>query len=377
MEPIYLDYNATTPIDPRVVDAMIPWLRQGAGNPSSGHAWGRQARAAVETARGRIADLLGCDADEVVLTSGGSESDNYALKGTAWARRDKGRHLVVSAVEHPAVLEPAAWLQSEGWRVTTVPVDGHGVATTEAVAGAVTDETVVVSVMHANNETGVIQPLRAIADAIRGSGAWLHADCAQSVGKIPVRVRELGLDLATLAGHKVYAPKGIGALYVRRGIELENLVHGAGHEAGRRAGTEAVAQVVALGEACRVAGEDLEAEAARLAGLRDLLARLLSEVFPDAVVHGADAARLPNTLSIGFPGLSAPEILDGVGQRLAASAGAACHGSGGTVSGVLAAMGVEAHVARGTIRLSVGRFTTENEVTRAVEILRPALAATD
>lgn len=373
MGPLYLDYNATTPVDPRVADAMLPWLRDGAGNPSSAHAWGRRARDAVATARQQVADLLGCDADEIVFTSGGSEANNHALKGTAWARRDAGRHLVISAVEHPAVREPAAWLAREGWRVSIAPVDGDGRVSADEIAQVVGADTVLVSVMLANNETGVMQPLAAIADRLRGRTAWLHADCAQVAGKLPVRVRDLGLDLASLAGHKLYAPQGVGALYVRRGLHLENLIHGAGHESGRRAGTEAVPALVGFGEACRLAGEDLAGEATRLAGLRDDLALRLRAAAPDAVIHGEAVARLPNTLSIAFPDRRADELLAAVADRLAASAGAACHGAGGQISGVLAAMGVPAAIARSTVRLSVGRFTTADEVARAAAVLAAAL----
>ncbi len=369
MDPIYLDYNATTPVDPRVVDAMLPWLRDGGGNPSSSHPWGRRARAAVDEARAQVAALLGCDADEVVFTSGGSESNNHALKGAAWARRDTGRHLIVSAVEHPAILEPAEWLEKEGWSVTVLPTDGEGRVHADALGNALRDDTILVSIMLANNETGVLQPLARIGRVLADHPAWLHSDCAQAVGKIPVRVREFGLDMASLAGHKLYAPKGVGALYLRRGLTLEKLVHGAGHEQGRRAGTEAVAQVVALGEACRLAGSDLDATMTRMSTLRDRLIAGLRVHEPELVVHGESVDRLPNTLSLSFPGVSAPALLDRIEQQLAASAGAACHGSGGEVSGVLAAMGVPAAIARGTVRFTVGRFTTEEEVEQAVALL--------
>ncbi|HOX25002.1 MAG TPA: cysteine desulfurase family protein [Candidatus Krumholzibacteria bacterium] len=377
MGPVYLDYNASTPLDPRVVDAMLPWLRDGAGNPSSRHVWGRQARDAVETARRHVADLLGCDPDEIVFTSSGSEANNHAIKGTAWARREAGRHLVVSAVEHPAVAEPAAWLAREGWRVTTVAVDADGRLDPDAVRRTIGSDTVLVSVMLANNETGVLQPVAAIAERLRPRQAWLHSDCAQAAGKVPVRVREIGLDLASLAGHKLYAPKGVGALYVRRGLQLENLVHGAGHEAGRRAGTEAVALVVAFGEACRLAAENLAEESQRLAGLRDDLAARLRALAPGVVVHGERVPRLPNTLSIAFPGRRALAVLAALEDRLAASPGAACHGADGRVSGVLAAMGVSAEIARATMRLTVGRFTTVAEVARAADMLRAALDQPD
>ncbi len=372
-EPIYLDYNATTPVDPRVLAAMLPWLRDAAGNPSSGHAWGRRAQRAVAAARGQVAELLGCDPSDIILTSGGSEACNHAVKGCAWARQSLGRHLVVSAIEHPAVLEPARWLERQGWRLSTAPVGKDGIVDPDAVVAAVTDETVLVSVMHANNETGVLQPLAAIADRLAGRPAWLHADCAQSAGKVPVRVRELGVDLASLAGHKLYAPKGVGALYVREGRRLENLVHGAGQESGQRAGTEAVAQIVAFGAACQLAAADLAAEMRRQAMLRDELAARLRAGFPTAVIHGETAARLPGTLSIAFGGRRAGTILTALQDRLAASTGAACHGAGTEISSVLAAMQVPADLAAGTLRLSVGRFTTPGEVARAADLLLEAL----
>ena len=375
--PIYLDYNATTPVDPRVLEAMLPWLHDAAGNPSSAHAWGQKARQAVADARAQIAELLGCDAEEIVLTSGGSEACNHAVKGCAWARRDAGRHLAVSAIEHPAVREPTRWLQDQGWRASCLPVGCDGVVDPGAVNEVLTPQTVLVCVMHANNETGVLQPLENIAGRLRGHRAWLFADCAQSAGKIPVRVRDLSLDLAALAGHKLYAPKGIGALYVRQGLRLQNLIHGAGQEAGRRAGTEAVALAVALGEACRLAADDLAAEGERLGALRDELAARLRALAPGAVVHGERAPRLPGTLSIALPGTSAGAVLEILGDRLAASAGAACHGAGDEVSGVLAAMEVTSALARATIRFSVGRGTAGDEIERAAALVGAALSSPD
>ncbi len=375
MDPIYLDYNATTPIDPRVADAMIPWLRDSGGNPSSSHAWGLRARAAVDQARQQVAGLFGCDLDEIVFTSGGTEANNHAIKGTAWARRDLGRHLIVSAVDHPATLEPAAWLEREGWSVSVVPTDRNCVVDVAAFTAALRDDTVLASVMLANNETGVLEPVAELVVAAADHQAWIHTDCAQAAGKIPIDVHALDVDLASLASHKVYGPKGVGALFVRRGLQLENLMHGAGHENGRRAGTEAVASLVGLGEACRLAAGDVVEEGVRLGGLRDRLEVLLRGQEPDLVVHGANVERLPNTLSVSFPGVSAPQLLDSLGDQLAASAGAACHGSGGQVSGVMAAMGVPAAIAMGTVRLTVGRFSTADDVERGAGCLTEAAAA--
>ncbi|MDY0109762.1 MAG: cysteine desulfurase family protein [Candidatus Krumholzibacteria bacterium] len=379
MNPMYLDYNATTPTDPRVVESMLPWLRGEAGNPSSGHAWGRRARAAVAAAREQVAALLGCRPGEVIVTSGGSEACNHAVKGSAFARQNDGRHLIVSAIEHPAVTEAAQWLARRGWRCDRLPVTSNGLVEPRALAAALQPDTVLVSVMHANNETGVVQPLAELADRLRGSQSWLYADCAQSAGKIPLRVRELGVDLASIAGHKLYAPKGVGALYVRAGLRPDNLIHGAGQEDGRRAGTEAVAQVVGLGAACALAADLLAHETVQLAVLRDELAARVQAQIPGAVIHGHNAPRLPNTLSIALPGCRAAAVLEHLREKLAASAGAACHGHAAHVSSVLAAMGVADELALATIRFSVGRFTTaqdvENAATLVVETSRQLGAA--
>ena len=370
--PLYLDINATTPIDPRVADAMTPYLREHFGNPSSGHVYGRRTREAVDRARAQVAGLIGCAPAEVVFTSGGSESNNWALKGAAWAREDRGRHLVISAVEHPATTAVCDWLAGRGWDVSVVPVDGQCRVDPEDVARALRPETAIVSIMHANNEVGTVQPIAEIAALARAGGVLMHTDAAQSAGKIPVRVDELGVDLLSLAGHKLYGPKGVGALYVREGTVLENLVHGAAQEGGRRAGTETVILAVGLGEAAALAAADLDEEGPRLAALRDRLRDVLLKAAPDAVVHAAAAERLPNTLSLGFPGLLASDLmaeLDG----LACSAGAACHAGGATASAVLVAMGVAHEAAVGTLRLSVGRYTMGEEIERAAALIAAAV----
>lgn len=369
--PLYLDYNGTTPVDPRCVEAMVPLLRDGFGNPSSGHAFGRRARAAVDGARGALADLLGCAPDEVLLTSGGSESNNHALKGLCWARRDRGRHVVTTAVEHPAVLEPLRWLERQGWELTVVGVDAHGRVDPDRVIAALRPDTVLVSVMHANNEVGTLQPVAETAAACRARGVAVHCDAAQTVGKIPVRVDDLGVDLLSLAGHKLYAPKGVGALYVRRGVALENLMHGAGQEGGRRAGTENVVLAAGLGRAAELAAADLADEGPRLAALRDRLAARLRERVPDLVVHGHPRERLPNTLSAAFPGRLAAS-LQAACPGLACSAGAACHDVGAEPSAVLTAMGVAPELAAGTLRLSLGRFTRAEDVEAAAGMLAAA-----
>lgn len=372
--PIYLDYNATTPIHPRVVAAIEPYLHGHPGNPSSGHAPGRDAAAAVAAGRAQVAALLGCAPDEVVFTGGGSEADNLALKGVAMAQRAHGRHLVVSAVEHPAVRETARFLEREGWRVTIVPVDATGRVAPDAVAAALRDDTVLVSIMHANNETGTINPIAEIAAVAHARGALMHTDAAQSVGKLPVKVRELDVDLLTVAGHKLYAPKGIGALYVRRGLMLEPLIHGAGHEGGRRAGTENVPWIVGLGAACALALEEgIAASGTRVRDLRDRLHRLLADAFPDLVLNGHPEHRLPNTLNVSIPGVSGRQVLDRC-PEIAASTGSACHEGEHRVSGVLGAMGVAHEVALGALRLSLGLMTTAEEVDAAAAALVRAAA---
>jgi cysteine desulfurase len=340
---------------------MVPVLQSVYGNPSSGHRLGRQAREHVEAARTLVARCLGAAPEEVLLTSGGSESDNWALRGVVAARG--GGHIVVSAVEHPAVLETARAMEREGCiRLTVVGVDRFGRVDPGEVTAALADDTVLVSVMLANNEVGTLQPLAEIAAACRRRGVLVHTDAAQAVGKLAVNVRELDLDLLTVAGHKLYAPKGVGALFVRNGIALEPFVRGAGHERGLRAGTENVASVVGLGRACDLVREEVTDEGPRLAGLRDRLEALLEEGFPRLVRHGHPEQRLPNTSSCAFPGTDATALLALLADEVAASAGAACHTGTVHPSHVLTAMGVDVATAMSTVRFSVGRFTTLRDV---------------
>lgn len=372
--PIYLDYNATTPVDPRVSAAMLPFLHEHFGNPSSGHAYGLEGRRAVDGARLQVSRLLGCAPEEIVFTSGGSEANNHAIKGVAWASRDRGNHIITSAIEHPAVLEVCRFLESGGFEVTVLPVDEDGLVDPESVRNALTPRTVLISIMHANNEVGTVQPIREISAIAAPGGVLVHTDAAQSVGKIPVKVDDLGVDLLTVAGHKLYAPKGVGALYVRRGVSLEKLIHGAGHEMNRRAGTENVLEIVGLGEACAMVDEGLYRHAAHLLEMRDRLESAVRERVPAVRVHGHPRKRLPNTSSIGFRGIEAGSLLAGL-NSVAASAGAACHGHNVHVSHVLEAMGVPLEFAKGTVRFSVGRFTTREEVDRAAVEVVHALEA--
>ncbi len=357
---IYLDYNASTPIDPRVAAVMRPLLDGPYANPSATHSGGRAARAALEGARAQVADLLGCGPDEVVFTSSGSEADNLALKGVFLALRDRGDHIVTSAVEHPAILEPARFLESLGARVTVVPVDRTGLIDSDEIRRAITSRTILVSVIHANNEVGTIQPIAEIAAIAHEHDVLVHTDAAQSVGKIRTRVDELGVDLLTIAGHKVYAPKGVGALFVRRGVSLEPLIHGAGHEAGRRAGTESILLAAALGAACELAADLRPLEETRR--LRDRLWEGISARFGNGVVlNGHPTERLPNTLNVAFVGRVGADILTAL-DGVAASTGAACHADSVELSPVLRAMGVPPVVGMGAVRLSLGRMTTEAEI---------------
>jgi cysteine desulfurase len=373
--PIYLDYNATTPLDPTVVAAMRPFFEQQFGNPSSSSVFGQTARAAVEGARAQVAALLGCAPDEIVFTGGGSESDNHAIKGIAFARRERGAHLITSQLEHPAVLATCRYLEERhDFRVTYLLVDTSGVVDPLAVEAAISSETILISIMHANNEVGTLEPIAEISQIARRHGIALHTDAAQSVGKIPVKVDDLGVDLLTVVGHKLYAPKGIGALYVRRGTILDPLIHGAGHEGGRRAGTENVPYIIALGAACALAQEQLDSQAVRWTTLRGrLLAGLEARVGP-LQLNGHPEQRLPNTLNISVPGVVGEEVLT-YASSAAASVGSACHAGLTESSPVLLAMGVEPALALGALRLSLGRWTTTEEIDGAVEALSAAILA--
>jgi cysteine desulfurase len=365
---IYLDYNATTPIDPRVAEAMGPCLSGLYGNPSSAHRAGRESRQALDRAREQVAACLGCQPREVVFTSGGTEANNLAIRGLAESL--EGGHVVTSTVEHPAVLEVVRALERAGRiEVTVVGVDSRGKVDPLEVEKVLRPDTVLVSLMLANNEVGTMQPVADVAALCRGRGIIIHSDAAQAVGKVPVNVADLGVDLLSVAGHKLYAPKGIGALFIRDGVEIQPQIRGANHERGRRAGTENVLEVVGLGAACELAASDVEADGVRLASLRDRLFAALAEAVDGAVVHGDLECRLPNTLSVALPGVDAATLLTELGEEVAASAGAACHAEGVSVSHVLQAMGVDEATARSTVRLSVGRFTTEEEIDRAAELI--------
>jgi len=367
---IYLDYNATTPVAPEVFGAMRPFLSGEFGNPSCDYPLGLRARDAVHQARREVAALLSCEPEAIVFTSGATEANNTLLKGVAY-HCGRGQ-IITCATEHPAVLAPCRYLQSQGFSLTILPVDGTGRVDPDEVRRALTPDTILISIMHANNETGVLQPIREIGALAREAGVAFHTDAAQSVGKIPVDVEELQVDFLTLAGHKFYAPKGVGALYVRGGAAFTPLLHGASQEGGHRAGTENVPYLVALGAACRLARERLPGATAHLQGLRDRLHELLLAEVPSLILNGPEVERIPNTLNVSFPGISGGELMAGL-PELASSLGSACHTGQEAVSPVLAAMGVPLGLARGAVRFSVGYPTTRAEVDQAAALLRERL----
>jgi len=370
-KPIYLDYNATTPIAKEVADAMSPYLYDHFGNPSSTHPYGVKAKLAVENARKQVAEIINCQPNEILFTSGGTESNNYAIRGFALANKQQGRHIITSAIEHPAVLEVCRYLERLGYTITYLPVDKYGVVDRKDLEGALTPHTILVSIMHANNEVGTIEPIRELADLAHEAGAVFHTDAAQTLGKIPVSVKELGVDLLSIAGHKVYAPKGVGALFIRTGLQLEKLMHGADHESDRRPGTENVLEIVGLGKACEIAKRDLEENRAHFQEMRDRLHNGLKETLPKGsfLLNGHPKLRLPNTLSLAFYMIEANTLLSEIEDQVAASAGAACHSDDIDLSHVLQAMGVPIDYAMGTIRFSTGRCTTTAEIDRAVGVL--------
>ncbi|MBM2831082.1 MAG: cysteine desulfurase [Dehalococcoidia bacterium] len=366
-EPLFLDYNATTPIDPRVRDAMLPYLGEHYGNPSTGYSLGQRAREAVERARSQVASLIGATPEEIVFTSGGSESDNQAIVGVALANAHKGKHLITSRIEHPAVMNTCRYLEERlGFRITYLPVDEHGLLQPENVLQAITTNTILITVMHANNEVGTIEPIEEVGRMARERGIVFHTDAAQSCGKIPVDTDRLSVDLLTLAGHKMYAPKGIGALFIRSGTPIDSLIHGASQERGRRAGTENVPYVVGLGLACELAREELAEYGVRVRELRDRLHHIIVNGLGQARVHpnGHPERCLPNTLNISIRGISGEELLRQV-PEIAASTGAACHAGSVEPSSVLLAMGLSRELALGTLRLTLGRWITAEDVDRA------------
>lgn len=372
--PIYLDYNGTTPHDPEVIEAMRPFFEREFGNPSSNHWYGIAPKRALAEARRQVASILNCDPKEVVFTSGGTESNNHAILGMAFANRSSGNHIITCDIEHPAVLEVCRHLEQHGFSVTYLPVDQYGLVSTEDLESAITPQTILITIMHANNEVGTVQPIADMAARAKDRRIPFHTDAAQSMGKLPTDVHALGVDLLSIAGHKLYAPKGIGALYIKQGVMPQKFMLGAGQEMGRRAGTENILEIVGLGKACEIAVRDLNRNMNHMKRMRDLLHDGLVRRVSEIRLNGHLEMRLPNTLSLSFKGLEANRILEEIGLDVAASAGAACHADTVEISHVLQAMNVPEEWAKGTLRFTTGRMTTEEEIARAVDVISGAVA---
>jgi len=365
---IYLDHNATTPVAPEVAETMLPYMKEKFGNPSSSYPLGQEAKEAVEKARKQVASLIGCDPECIVFTSGGTESNNTVVKGVVDFRAPDQTHIITCAVEHPAVLNPCIYLMELGVRVSIVPVDRFGCVDPQDIKKAVGAQTKLISIMLANNETGTLQPLKEICSIAREYGIPVHTDAAQAIGKIPVRVDELGVDYLSIAGHKLYGPKGVGALYIRKGKNIGQLIHGASQERGLRAGTENVILAVGLGAACELCAHRLSADIANMAQMRDRLQQMLFEALDGLVLNGHPSHRLPNTLNISVPGIRGSAILEAI-PKVMASTGAACHEDSIKVSHVLSAMGVPEEVAMGALRLTVGRSNSMAQIEEAAQLL--------
>jgi len=363
MKRIYMDHSATTPVAPEVLEAMLPFFSEKFGNASSLHSFGLEAKEALEASREKVAKLLGANAEEIIFTSGGTESDNLALKGIAYRNREKGKHIITTVIEHPAILETCRKLQKEGFEVTYLPVKEDGLLDPAALQSAIRQDTILISVMHANNEVGTIQPLQEIGKIAAEKDINLHTDAVQSIGKIDTNVDALGVDLLSLSAHKFYGPKGVGALYVRKGTRLESIVQGGGHERGLRSGTENVAGIVGLARAADLAGEIMASEAERLTGLRDRLAKLVLDKVKDAWVNGSMTRRLPGNLNFSFKyveGESLLLFLDAKG--IGVSTGSACSSKKLEPSHVLLSLGLKPEECHGSLRLTMGRSNTVGDV---------------
>ncbi|MFC0560675.1 cysteine desulfurase family protein [Halalkalibacter alkalisediminis] len=373
MKHIYLDYNASTPLASEVVEAMTPFLTEHYGNPSTSHFAAIEAKKAVEKAREQVASLIGASKDEIIFTSGGSESNNHVIKMVFEQNKHKGKHIITTTIEHPAVAAPLRYLEEKGAEVTYIPVDRYGQVSADEIERAIRPDTILITVMHANNEVGTLQPIEKIGKIAQSQDILFHTDAAQSLGKVEVNVMKQSVDFLSIAGHKLYAPKGVGALYIRKGRQLPSYIHGAGHENGLRAGTENVLLIVGLGTACEIAKQRLD-QADKIKALKDDFLTLLNEAFPNQIrVNGHPTSCLPNTLNVSFQGRIGQDILAAV-PEVAASTGSACHSGEVTLSPVLQAMGITPEKGQGTIRFSLGRYTTHNDITATVDLLKERLS---
>lgn len=370
MKRVYLDHNATTPTHPEVVKAMLPYFEEVFGNASSIHQFGQQARKAIDEAREKVAEFIGAKPEEIVFTSGGTESNNLAIKGILYANESKGKHIITSSIEHHSVLNPCKYLEKKGFKVTYLPVDKYGVIEPEGVKEAISNETILISIMHANNEVGTIESITEIGTIAKEKEIHFYTDAVQSVGKIPVNVNELNVDLLSLSGHKIYGPKGIGALYIRKGTRIQPLIHGGHHEKNRRAGTENVPAIVGLGKAIEIVNETMETGLIHLTNLRNKLCRGIGEKIDHVQLNGHPGKRLPNTLNMSFEFVEGESIILNLDMKgVAVSSGSACTSGSLEPSHVLKAMGVEPAIAQGSIRFSLGKDNTEGDIDYVLEIL--------
>ncbi|HVN23612.1 MAG TPA: cysteine desulfurase NifS [Syntrophorhabdales bacterium] len=370
MRKVYLDYNATTPIHPEVATYTLPFLHELYGNPSSMHWAGREVRPYIDQARECIADMIHAHPEEIVFTSCGTESDNHAIKGVAYSRRDKGNHIITTRVEHPGVLNTCAYLEKRGFEVTYLPVDSYGVVAPDAVRKAIRKDTILISVMHANNETGTLMPIEAIGAIARDAGVLFHSDMVQALGKIPIDVNKMQVDLAAFSGHKVYAPKGVGILYMREGVDIDNLIHGGHQEAGRRAGTENLLGIAAFGKACEAMHREMAEERPRLERLRKKLLDGIMARIEDVQLNGHPEFRLPNTLNLSFGFVESESLLIGLDLAgIAVSAGSACSSGSPEPSHVLLSMGIRPEVCQSALRISLGRDTSEEDIDYVLDVL--------
>jgi len=365
---IYLDYNATTPTDPRVLEEMLPYFNTHYYNPSSLYKSARDCRKAIEQARIKVASLLGAEPSEIIFTAGGTEANNLAIKGVAFANKNKGNHIITSKIEHPAVLNPCRWLEQQGFKVTYLGVDKYGVLDLDELKNSITQETILITIMHANNEVGTIQPIREISELAHSRGVYMHTDAVQTVGKLPIQVKELGIDLLSLSGHKFYGPKGIGALYIKKGTLLDPLIHGGHHEKNKRAGTENVSGIIGLGKACEIAQQEMGAEN-KIKELRDKLLEGIKNEIPDVIFIGHPEQRLASTLSICVKYVEGESMLmDLDAHGICASSGSACASGTLDPSHVLIAIGISQELAHSSLRISLGKHNTQEEIDYVIQV---------
>jgi cysteine desulfurase len=370
MRRIFLDHNSTTPVHPEVLEMMLPYLKDKSGNPSSIHSFGREAKVALEESREKVAEFLNVDPAEICFTSCGSESDNLAVKGIAWANQDKGKHIITSTIEHPAILESCHWLERNGFGVTYLTVDRFGLVNPGDLRKAIRRDTILVSIMYANNEIGTIEPVEELCRIAKESGVYFHTDAVQSAGKVSLDVKKLKVDLLSLSGHKLYAPKGVGVIYVKRGTNIDIWLHGGSQERGKRSGTENIPYIVGFAKACEIAQRDLPSLSEKLKNLSEAFWNKLQESIPDIQLNGHPTQRIPNTLNISFPGCEAQSLIIALDlQGVAVAAGAACHSGAVSPSAVLSALGLSNEEALSAIRFSFGRENTMEDVEYVCAIL--------